>query len=165
MNKFQFKGVKFLIAVVAIYIAIALLEFHKMPLILHEFVSIWKELLPIFALVILLTTFINFLLKPKHIIKHLGKDSGVMGVVYALLGGILSHGPMYAWYGMLSDFRKQGLTDGLIAVFLYARAVKLPLLPFMISLFGMTFTIVINILILLFAVLQGKMVDLLMESK
>jgi uncharacterized membrane protein YraQ (UPF0718 family) len=159
MKQFQFKGVRFLLIVVASYLGILLVDSAKLPVIWSEFVAIWAKILPIFALIIILTTLTHYFLKPKHIIKHLGEESGVMGMVYAIIGGILSHGPMYVWYGMLEDMREHGLRDGLIATFLYARAVKLPLLPFMIGLFGVTFTVVINLYILLFAILQGKIVD------
>ncbi len=164
MKQFKFKGVKFLLIVVLVYLGIIILDGDKLPMIMSEFVAIWTKILPIFALIIILTTLINYFLKPKHIIKHLGEESGAMGMVYAVIGGILSHGPMYVWYGMLEEMREHGLRDGLIATFLYARAVKLPLLPFMIGLFGVTFTVVINLYILLFAVLQGKVVDRVMRK-
>jgi len=164
MKQFQFKGVKFLLIVLAIYLGILVLDSKKLPLIGAEFVAIWVKILPIFVLIIILTTLINYFLKPKHIIRHLGEESGVMGVVYAVIGGILSHGPMYVWYGMLEEMREHGLKDGLIATFLYARAVKLPLLPFMIGLFGVTFAVVINLYILLFAILQGKVIDRVMSK-
>ena len=164
MKQFQFKGVKFLLIVVLIYLGIIILDSDKLPMIGSEFIAIWVKILPIFALIILLTTLIHYFLKPKHIIKHLGEESGVMGTVYAIIGGILSHGPMYVWYGILEEMREHGLRDGLIATFLYARAVKLPLLPFMIGLFGVTFTVVINLYILLFAVLQGKVIDKIMRK-
>jgi len=164
VKQFQFKGLKFLLIVVLVYLGIIVLDSNKLPMIGSEFIAIWVKILPIFALIIILTTLINYFLKPKHIIKHLGEESGAMGTVYAIIGGILSHGPMYVWYGMLEEMREHGLRDGLIATFLYARAVKLPLLPFMIGLFGLTFTVVINLYILLFAVLQGKMIDKIMRK-
>jgi len=68
---------------------------------------------------------------------------------------------MYAWYGMLQDMRSHGLKDGLIATFMYARAVKLPLLPFMVDLFGLLFTVVMTLYILIASVLQGKVIDAL----
>ncbi|ACN16975.1 hypothetical protein HRM2_39170 [Desulforapulum autotrophicum HRM2] len=36
---------------------------------------------------------------------------------YALIGGIISisHGPMYAWYGMLQDMRSRGLKEFVIS--------------------------------------------------
>jgi len=160
----QFKGLKFLGVVSILYLGIMLLDSGKLPVILSMLVGIWAKILPIFALIILLTTLLNYYLKPKHIIKHLGAESGKRGVFYVVIGGILSHGPMYVWYGMLEEMREHGLKDGLIATFLYARAVKLPLLPFMVGLFGLTFTVAINIYILLFALLQGKIIDSVMRK-
>jgi uncharacterized membrane protein YraQ (UPF0718 family) len=126
---------------------------------LTKFIDIFSLLLPIFVFIIILTAIINYFLKPKQIMKHFGEDSGKTGIFYSLIGGILSHGPMYAWYGMLSDMRKHGLKDGLIVTFFYSRAVKLPLLPMMLAIFGLTYTIVINIYILIFAIFQGKIMD------
>jgi len=66
---------------------------------------------------------------------------------------------------MMQDMRSHGLKDGLIATFMYARAVKLPLLPFMVDLFGLLFTIVMTLYILIAAVLQGKVIDTVMKAK
>ena len=60
---------------------------------------------------------------------------------------------------MLKDMREHGLKDGLIATFLYSRAVKLPLLPMMIAIFGIEYTIILNIYIIIFSVIQGKIID------
>lgn len=157
--KITFKGVKFLFIVLITYAVLLFADTSNTLSALQKGGSILLSLLPLFLLIITLTALINYFLKPKQIIKHFGKDSGVKGVFYALIGGIISHGPMYAWYGMLQDMRSQGLKDGLIAVFMYARAVKLPLLPFMIDLFGLLFTIIMTLYILIAAVLQGKVID------
>jgi len=157
--KIQFKGIKFLIIVLVLYIILLLSDTTHALSGLQKAASILLSLLPLFLLIITLTALINYFLKPKQIIKHFGKDSGAKGVFYALIGGIISHGPMYAWYGMLQDMRSHGLKEGLIAVFMYARAVKLPLLPFMVDLFGLLFTIVMTFYILIAAVLQGKVID------
>lgn len=163
--KIPFKGIKFLIIVLALYIILLLSDTTSALSALQKAGSILLSLLPLFLLIIILTALINYFLKPKQIIKHFGKDSGVKGVFYALIGGIISHGPMYAWYGMLQDMRSHGLKDGLIATFMYARAVKLPLLPFMIDMFGLLFTIVITLYILIAAVAQGKVIDALEKKK
>lgn len=157
--KIKFKGMKFLIIVLIAYVVLLLADTSNTLSALEKSGSILLSLLPLFLLIITLTALINYFLKPKQIIKHFGKDSGAKGVFYALIGGIISHGPMYAWYGMLQDMRSHGLKDGLIAVFMYARAVKLPLLPFMIDLFGLLFTIIMTLYILIAAILQGKVID------
>jgi len=159
--KIAFKGVKFLTIVIVLYSVLLISDpTHALPA-LQKSASILLSLLPLFLLIIILTALINYFLKPKQIIKHFGKDSGAKGVFYAIIGGIISHGPMYVWYGMLQDMRSHGLKDGLIAVFMYARAVKLPLLPFMVDLFGLLFTIVMTLYILIAAVLQGKVINAL----
>ena len=163
--KIEFKGIKFLIIVLILYIILLLSDTTHALSALQKAASILLSLLPLFLLIITLTALINYFLKPKQIIKLFGKDSGVKGVFYALIGGIISHGPMYAWYGMLQDMRSNGLKDGLIAVFMYARAVKLPLLPFMIDLFGLLFTIIMTLYILIAAVLQGKVIDKVMSKE
>ena len=163
--KITFKGVKFLIIVLIAYVVLLLADRPHALSALEKSGSILLSLLPLFLLIITLTALINYFLKPKQIIKHFGKDSGAKGVLYALIGGIISHGPMYAWYGMLQDMRSHGLKDGLIAVFMYARAVKLPLLPFMVDLFGLLFTIVMTLYILIASVVQGKVIDTAMKKQ
>ena len=163
--KITFKGVKFLIIVLILYVVLMLADTTHALSALHKAGSILLSLLPLFLLIIILTALINYFLKPKQIIKHFGKDSGAKGIFYALIGGIISHGPMYAWYGMLQDMRSHGLKDGLIAVFMYARAVKLPLLPFMVDLFGLLFTIVMTLYILIASVVQGKVIDTAMKKQ
>jgi len=161
MKKIQFKGLKFLLVVILCFAALLIFDTQNALASLQKSGTTLFKLIPIFMLVIILTALINYFLKPKQIMKHFGKDSGAIGVTYAMFGGIISHGPMYAWYGMLQDMRSHGLKDGLIAVFMYARAVKLPLLPFMIDMFGLLFTIVMTLYILIAAVLQGKVIDAL----
>ncbi|MBW2688902.1 MAG: permease, partial [Deltaproteobacteria bacterium] len=95
----------------------------------------------------------------KQIIKHLGKKSGAKGWLVALLAGVISHGPMYAWYPMIENLRSHGLRDGLIVVFFYARAIKLPLLPLMIDYFGVSFTLILSFYILIGSLIQGWILE------
>ncbi len=162
--KIPFKGIKFLIIVLVLYIILLLSDTSHALSGLQKAASIFLSLLPLLLLIITLTAVINYFLKPKHIIKYFGKESGSKGILYAVIGGIISHGPMYAWYGMLQDMRSHGLKDGLIATFMYARAVKLPLLPFMIDLFGLLFTIIMTLYIVIASVIQGKIIDTLEEK-
>ena len=77
--------------------------------------------------------------------EHFSKDVEKMGVMYTFIGGVLSHGSMYTQYPMLSDMREYALRDGLIATFMHGRAIKIPLLPFMIAMFGLSFVILQDI--------------------
>ena len=125
--------------------------------------EIVKMIAPILLFVFFLMSLLNTFLAPKSISKHLGEESGVKGWGIALLGGILSHGPAYIWYPMLADLRKHGARDGLIMAFFYTRSIKLPWLPLMISYFGFAFTLILTLLVILGAWVQGLIADKLMS--
>ena len=126
---------------------------------LDKSLNVLKMITPILLLVFFLMALLNTFIKPKSIAKHLGKNSGLKGWFFALAGGILSHGSSYIWYPMLSELREHGARDGLIVAFFYARAIKLPWLPVMVSYFGIVFTLVLIFYILLGAWIQGFIAD------
>ena len=68
-------------------------------------------------------------------------------------------GPAYAWYTLLAGLRDQGMRRALVAVFLYARAVKLPLLPIMVHYFGVAYTVTLTACMLGYAVASGILVE------
>lgn len=164
-KKFQFKGLKLLAIVVIIYIVLFFVNSDKTILALNKALSTLLTILPIFAIIIILTALINFFVSPKSIAKHLGEDSGIKGYLIALIAGILSHGPMYAWYPMIEDLKKHSVKSGIIVTFFYARGLKLPMLPIMVVYFGLLFTVIISILIIIFSLLQGWFVDKFIEFK
>lgn len=156
-KQIQFKGVKFLVTVIFVYILLLFFDFEGVLNSLVGAIEVLKSIWPLFIFIIVLTTAINYFLNPRQIKQHLGKDSGKKGIFYALVGGVISHGPMYAWYGLLEELREKGVKDELLIIFLYARAIKIPMIPFSIAIFGTLFTVIISIYILLFALLQGKL--------
>ena len=158
--KLQFKGAKFFVFVAFVYLVLFFINNEKTAASLQKGGLILIKLIPIFLAVIVLTAVINYFLKPQQIVKYFGEKSGIIGWFYAIIGGIISHGPMYAWYPMLQDMKSHGLRDGLIVTFLYARTIKLPLLPLMIDYFGLIFTTVLLIYILVGAYVQGRLMEL-----
>ena len=163
--KIEFKGLKFLFFVIIIHIVIFLFDRQNSGFALTKSYEVLLKLLPIFVMIILITTIINYFLKPKSIMKHFGKDSGIKGWIYATLGGIISHGPMYVWYPMISELRQNGLKDGLLATFMYTRSIKLPFIPIMIDYFGVLFTVILFIYILIAALLQGIFLEALNKKR
>ncbi len=101
-------------------------------------------IVPLGFVFILLVVF-NIFLKPVNIIKFLGKESGIKGMVLSSAAGIVSVGPVYAWYPLLKELREKGAMNFLIAVFINSRAVKPFLLPVMISYFGLKYVIILTI--------------------
>lgn len=148
-----------LIITLLLYVITVFLDVSMARLAFNKSLNIVKVVGPILLIVFFLMSMLNTFIKPKSIVRYLGKESGFKGWVFALLGGILSHGSSYVWYPMLSELRKHGARDGLIVAFFYARAIKLPWLPVMVSYFGITFTLVLSVYILLGAWIQGLIVD------
>ena len=117
------------------------------------------QLLPILILVFVLIFFSNLLIRPDWVKKHVGKESGVRGWVVAVIGGVLSVGPVYPWYALLKDLREHGMRTALVAVFLYSRGIKLPLLPIMVHYFGLAYTVILSAYLILFSLLGGVMIE------
>ncbi len=157
---FAFRGQYLLLCVVILYGALFFVNSHSAQMAMQKSSAILLKILPIFIFVIFFTTLLNFLLQPKKITRHLGKDSGVKGWFWALTAGIISHGPMYAWYPLIEDLRNHGMKDGLTVVFFAARTIKIPLLPMMVDYFGLTFTIVLSSYVLVGALLQGLLLEM-----
>jgi len=122
--------------------------------------SLLVQILPVMLVVLLFMTAAN-LVPGAFLKKHLGSDSGFRGRLFAVLAGTFSHGPAYAWYPFLTDLRDKGVSNGKIAAFLYARAVKIPLLAAMAFYFGLSFTLVFSVLIVAGAFILGKFFDML----
>jgi len=155
---FKFKGLRFMLLVAALFLTAAIFDPVSAKAALDKSLSILKVLLPIFAIVIFLMALIGYLTQGKSRLENLARQRGVKGWFWALMIGLLSHGPMYAWYPLLEQLRKKGLPDGYITTFFYARAVKLPLLPLMADYFGWAFTFFLTLYIVVASLLQGWIV-------
>ena len=159
----KLRGKWFLFFVVALYILLFLFFPQKTLLSLESSGWLLLTITPILILVVLINAVINIFIDPKKLSYHLSQDRGVKAWIVALVAGILSHGPMYVWYPLIEDLKQKGLEDSFIAMFFYARAVKLPILPLMIHYFGLKFTVVLNLYIVIGAIVQGIIVESLEE--
>lgn len=121
--------------------------------------AILVRIIPALLLVTLLIGVSTHLLDPDFIVSYVGAGSGPIGYFIAAGSGILSHGPVYVWYGLLRDLREAGMRDGLVAVFLYNRAIKIPLLPVFFIYFDLEFGIVLFFAMATASVVQGVAID------
>ncbi len=122
---------------------------------LELLIMIYPYLILVFAFM-----FITFLfLKPDVIKKYLGKESGIKGYLFTSAAGIISVGPAYVWYPLIADLQKKGMRNKLVTIFIYNRAIKIHLLPLMFLYFGIKFSIIITLLILLFSFVIGEIVE------
>ena len=144
------------------FLAVTLLGYAALTLLgAADIAAAWRsawqltlQIIPVLAVVLLFMAGAN--LVPHSFVKqHLGSESGGKAYLFALAAGTLSHGPVYAWYPFLSELQQKGVSNGKIAVFLFARAVKIPLLAAMVFYFGLPFTLLFTLCILGGALLMG----------
>lgn len=149
----------FLLIVVVSYLILLLLKPSLVEESLMQFLSILREIIPVFFLVFLLMFCFNIFFNEKRMVKFLGESAGIKGWMIVIVGGILSMGPVYMWYPLLSDLQKKGMKNSFITTFLYNRAIKLPLLPVMGYYFGIPFAIVITFYMILFSIINGLLIN------
>ena len=94
------------------------------------FVAMLEKVAPALALVFVLMLLGEMLLSNERVENWLGRGSGLRG-----------------WFLALA------------AVFLYARAIKLPLLPLLAHYFGLRYMIVLSLFIAAFSILNGRIME------
>jgi uncharacterized membrane protein YraQ (UPF0718 family) len=152
-------GQGFLFLVVVGYVILGILDVGLLTDVLTVLIKLMVRIAPILLIVFVVMFLTNLFFENKSVFRLLGKGSGLRGWTIAIAGGIVSSGPIYMWYPLLSDLKAKGMKDSLIATFLYNRAVKIPLLPMMVHYFGWDFTLILSIYMILFSVVNGIVVQ------
>lgn len=155
----------FLALVVIAYLLLAIFYYDGFVRVYLRFFNILWQIFPVFIVVFVLMFFSNLFLDTKKIIKYTGESAGLKGWIISVVTGVLSSGPIYMWYPLLSDLKDKGMKDAFITTFLYNRAVKIPLLPMMIYYFGLAFTLVLTFYMILFSIINGLIVHKFLNLK
>jgi uncharacterized membrane protein YraQ (UPF0718 family) len=138
--------IAFPLAVLLAYAVVGLVRPAHAWAALKASYGVCRQILPALCIAFVVMLCVNLFLKPAHVKHLLGDARKVRGVVLSTAGGILSMGPIYAWYPLLKDLRSKGASGFHAANFLCCRAVKLPLLPILVAYFGWAFAVVLTVL-------------------
>jgi len=157
-------GLYFLLIIIGLYFITALFNFSLLITTFHFLITLLKQIIPVLFVVFVLMALINWLVSPEKLVKHLGKDAGFKGWMIAIFGGILSTGPIYAWYPLLQDMKSHGVREGFISAFIYNRAIKPALLPLLIVYFGLIYTLVLSVVMMIVSIFQGMIVEKIVEA-
>ncbi|BAZ93656.1 hypothetical protein TspCOW1_13610 [Thiohalobacter sp. COW1] len=158
-KKTGFGGWLFLLLVLTAYGITGVIDTETTGQALRFSATVMLSALPAVVMVFFLLLAADLLFKPAWIKRHLGRTAGVNAWLLAVVGGVLASGPVYAWYPLLRELRDKGMRAPLAAVFLYSRAVKLPLLPLMIHYFGLAYTLVLCLYLLGFSIANGVLME------
>jgi uncharacterized membrane protein YraQ (UPF0718 family) len=155
---------RFLSVVTAVYAVVGVVYPDKIEAAAVASIMGLLKLFPIIVVVYLLMQAVTRYVKPERIKKHLGHESGYRGWLYTVLGGVIISGPPLVMYPLLADLKQHGLSERLMAVFLYTNNVKIAFLPVMAYYFGLRYTVVLTLLIIIFSIPNGYIVQRLMGS-
>ncbi len=158
-RKPKFKGVIFMIIVFLIYFVLFFFQKQIVFDSIRHFVKNILMIIPVFAIVIFMTAILNYYFPKERIAKLFKEKSKIKTYMMSLLAGIVSHGPIIAWFPFLKDVSESGLSQGNLITFIYGRGVKLTLLPVMIGFFGAKYTFIFITYLALGALLQGFVYD------
>ncbi len=133
------------------------------------FLSILLKIIPIIILVFVLLIIVDLFVTSRILMKYMSKESKSkvkwLGWPVAIIAGIISTGPIYMWYPLLSDLQRKGVRDGFIAAFLYNRAIKPALIPLIIFYFGLAFTLILTGVMIIVSIFQGLIVEKILKIK
>lgn len=155
----------FPVAVVLLYVILYLIVPERTTRALVASGRILVQVALPLCIAFVLMVVLNLFVKPAHVSRFLGAGAGLKGVAISTLAGMISTGPIYAWYPLLKDLRERGASDFHVANFLGNRAVKPFLLPVMIFYFGLGYTVVLNIVLIAGAILIAGVVSLLIGTR
>lgn len=144
----QVKSWMFPVCVAVVY----LLVWVTMPDRLIPALKIIKNIALQVALPLLLALVMMFLLNlyisAAHITRFMGQKVGIKGMIFSSLAGIVSMGPVFAWFPFLKTLKEKNMDDVYLANFLSSRAVKPVLIPVLIAYFGWRFSLIFTLLCL-----------------
>ena len=110
-------------------------------------IEVALPLLMAFSMMFLLNLYIS----AAHITRFMGKTTGIRGMIFSSLAGIVSMGPIFAWFPFLKTLKLKNMPDIYLANFLSSRAVKPILLPILTAYFGLKFSLIFTIMCLVAA--------------
>lgn len=151
-------------AVVFLYGLFYFFDGEKTILALRTSVKIFGYILLPLTVVFVLMILLNLFFKSAEVTRLLGERSGLRGVMLSAIAGIISMGPIYAWYPLLKEIKEKGAGNAAIAVFLSNRAVKPYLLPVMISYFGWIYVLLLTFFMFLASVFVGYTLGILCKT-
>lgn len=122
----------------------------------QTFVGLIVTVLTVFLFVGLFQVWIN----DEFIVKHLGEESGFMGLVLGASFGTVLHGPLIGVFPLLRTLLSKGAKIGVVVAIVSTWAIKLPMLPLEIRLFGWKFALLRNGLLFVSAFVMAPLMEL-----
>ncbi|MCS4454044.1 permease [Clostridium botulinum] len=135
------KKICFFIIILMLTLIITLIDFNKGQNISLIALDSFKQMLAVLPPIMLLLGLLDTWVPRQTMIKYMGDNSGILGIVLAILLGALAAGPVYAAFPVTAVFIKKGAKFSNIMIFMGAWcATKIPTFLFELSALGYKYT-------------------------
>ena len=146
MNKYIKKN-KFDLSIIILFIVFSAYSYTigyapGIDILETNFIGFIKEMLITLPIIFILIGIIDVWLPNKIVEDHIGKSSGVKGIIYVVLFAFLQAGPLYGSFPVAYMMWKKGSSSTNIFIFLSATSTaKIPMLAFEIGFLGVEFSL------------------------
>jgi uncharacterized membrane protein YraQ (UPF0718 family) len=123
---------------------------------LQTFGELAATLVTVFVIVGLFQVWVT----EEFIIKHLGEGSGFKGLAIGAGVGTIIHGPLVGIFPLLEALLKKGAKTGVVVAIVSTWAIKLPMIPLELRLFGWKFTLLREGLLFVSAFIMAPLMEL-----
>lgn len=123
---------------------------------LQTFGELAATLVTVFVIVGLFQVWVT----EEFIIKHLGEGSGFKGLAIGAGVGTIIHGPLVGIFPLLEALLKKGARTGVVVAIVSTWAIKLPMIPLELRLFGWKFTLLREGLLFASAFIMAPLMEL-----
>lgn len=149
----------------AITIVLMLLNPGKVISGLIYAVNMYRSLFLVILSVAFISGFISETIPPNTIAKVIGSESGWKGVLIGAIFGTFMVGPSYIFYPLFRNLIDKGASIRVIATTIGAWAIKVQWIPFALSILGWRFVLIFNLLIFIYAIVSGIILDWFIKDK
>jgi len=122
------------------------------------------EMMVILPAIMVIMGIFSVYISDETVVKHLGKTSGIKGILLSILIGTLPTGPLYIAFPMAATLLKKGARVSNIIVFLSAWAcIKIPQEMVELQFLGIEFMLLRLILTVVFVIIMGVIIEKIIE--
>jgi uncharacterized membrane protein YraQ (UPF0718 family) len=150
--------------VLAVYAVLLVAVPDKTWIALKASVNVLRAVSVPLTLVFVVMFLLNLFVRPARVAGLLGRAAGIRAMLLSTAAGIISVGPIFAWYPLMKKLKQEGAGEGPIAVFLYGRAVKPFLLPLMIAYFGWPYAAILTLLTVAASLVLGYTMGIIADE-
>lgn len=156
----------FFLIVLFVTLIITSIDFNSGKSITNIAVDSFKQMISVLPPIMLLLGLLDIWVPRETMLKYMGENSGIIGIILAIIFGSVAAGPLYAAFPITAVFIKKGVKFSNVMIFLGAWCTtKIPTLLFELSALGYKYTFTRMFVNLPFIIILGYLIEGLLKEE